>query len=138
MNCFTSSRFDGFHPIQERLAEHNGSQCGYCSPGFVMNMYRSVWEGLSVHATSGQFGLGCLCTSVIYEFSVDCILCACLISGHCQLDCLVISFIRFLFIGSALHRQSVPVIYHKSGLGNLFISLVQLSVEWAVYMLYIR
>lgn len=30
---------DGLHPVQQRLAHMHGSQCGFCTPGFVMSMY---------------------------------------------------------------------------------------------------
>ncbi|KAL8129334.1 hypothetical protein V2J09_018489 [Rumex salicifolius] len=33
------SRRSGLHPVQESLAKSHGSQCGFCTPGFVMSMY---------------------------------------------------------------------------------------------------
>ena len=33
------SKRGGMHPVQKRLAESHGSQCGFCTPGFVMSMY---------------------------------------------------------------------------------------------------
>ncbi|KAJ4876611.1 Xanthine dehydrogenase 1 [Raphanus sativus] len=32
-------RKNGLHPLQESLASSHGSQCGFCTPGFIMSMY---------------------------------------------------------------------------------------------------
>jgi xanthine dehydrogenase iron-sulfur cluster and FAD-binding subunit A len=32
----------GLHPVQEKLACAHGSQCGFCTPGFVMSMYTQL------------------------------------------------------------------------------------------------
>lgn len=33
------NRRDGYDQIQESLVRFGGTQCGFCSPGFVMNMH---------------------------------------------------------------------------------------------------
>lgn len=34
------------HPAQRAIAESNGSQCGYCTPGFVMSLYAMYENGI--------------------------------------------------------------------------------------------
>ncbi|MCC0031495.1 MAG: xanthine dehydrogenase small subunit [Brucellaceae bacterium] len=37
------ARTDGtLHPVQQALVDHHGSQCGFCTPGFVMSLY-ALW-----------------------------------------------------------------------------------------------
>ncbi|KAJ8903637.1 hypothetical protein NDN08_004739 [Rhodosorus marinus] len=33
------NRKGGLHPVQKRMVEGHGSQCGFCTPGIVMSMY---------------------------------------------------------------------------------------------------
>ena len=33
------ARGDQLHPVQQALVDHHGSQCGFCTPGFVMALF---------------------------------------------------------------------------------------------------
>lgn len=54
---------ESLHPVQHELASRGGSQCGYCTPGFVCAMaaefYRPGRDTLDPHALSGNL---CRCT----------------------------------------------------------------------------
>jgi xanthine dehydrogenase small subunit len=51
------------HPVQREMASRGGSQCGYCTPGFICAMaaeyYRPGRSGFDLHALSGNL---CRCT----------------------------------------------------------------------------
>ena len=43
------ARNDELHPVQRAMVDCHGSQCGFCTPGFVM----SLWSQYELHAASG-------------------------------------------------------------------------------------
>jgi xanthine dehydrogenase small subunit len=53
------------HPVQQALVDHHGSQCGFCTPGFVMSLFALYLEGGPVsrerviHTLTGNL---CRCT----------------------------------------------------------------------------
>ena len=48
------------HPVQAAMVDCAGSQCGYCTPGFVMSLFAGFHTGeLSDHTTEGNL---CRCT----------------------------------------------------------------------------
>jgi xanthine dehydrogenase/oxidase len=50
------------NPIQQRIVEYNGSQCGFCTPGFVMCMYGVLRDNPDPsHEEIEQFFDGNLC-----------------------------------------------------------------------------
>jgi len=54
------ARGDQLHPAQQALVDCAGSQCGYCTPGFVMSLYVGLNEGeLNDHTIAGNL---CRCT----------------------------------------------------------------------------
>ena len=51
------------HPVQSAMVEHHGSQCGFCTPGFVVTMAASHANGRRDH--DDQLA-GCLCRCTGY------------------------------------------------------------------------
>lgn len=53
------------HPVQQSMVEHHGSQCGFCTPGFVMSLY-ALWmeipEPTETQVESALQGNLCRCT----------------------------------------------------------------------------
>jgi xanthine dehydrogenase small subunit len=53
------------HPVQQSMVDHDGSQCGFCTPGFVMSLFALYLEGTPatrarvIHTLSGNL---CRCT----------------------------------------------------------------------------
>ena len=60
------ARADGsLHPCQQVMVDHHGSQCGFCTPGFVMSLF-AAWcngDGLAASAIDTTLaGNLCRCT----------------------------------------------------------------------------
>ncbi|MFG6568880.1 xanthine dehydrogenase small subunit [Sulfitobacter sp. 1A13679] len=49
------------HPVQETMVEHHGSQCGFCTPGFVVSMATAHLNGARDHDVQLAGNL-CRCT----------------------------------------------------------------------------
>ncbi|WP_293745873.1 xanthine dehydrogenase small subunit [uncultured Paraglaciecola sp.] len=66
------------HPVQQSLVEHHGSQCGFCTPGFIMSMFALYQKTQQpnreavIQALSGNL---CRCTG--YRPIIDATLSAC-------------------------------------------------------------
>jgi xanthine dehydrogenase small subunit len=66
------------HPVQQSLMDHHGTQCGFCTPGFIMSMFVLYQQAVQpdresvIQALSGNL---CRCTG--YRPIIDATLSAC-------------------------------------------------------------
>ena len=65
------------HPVQQALVDHHGSQCGFCTPGFVMQIHAGRREGtLTGRQAAKDWLAGNLCRCTGYGPIVDAALAA--------------------------------------------------------------
>ncbi|MFZ1815850.1 MAG: xanthine dehydrogenase small subunit [Rhizobiaceae bacterium] len=56
------------HPVQQALVDHHGSQCGFCTPGFVMSLYALWMQNVDPTVAEIETALqGNLCRCTGYE-----------------------------------------------------------------------
>jgi xanthine dehydrogenase small subunit len=60
------------HPVQQAMVEHHGSQCGFCTPGFIMSMFTLYHAGIRPERnTINDWLAGNLCRCTGYRPIVD-------------------------------------------------------------------
>ena len=68
------------HPVQQAMVDHHGSQCGFCTPGFVMSLFALQTEAKPDRAAINEALAGNLCRCTGYRPIVDAALEVC--TGH--------------------------------------------------------
>ena len=69
---------DELHPVQQALVDTHGSQCGFCTPGFVMSLFALYHSGeVAERATVNDWLAGNLCRCTGYRPIADAALAAC-------------------------------------------------------------
>ena len=68
------------HPVQQAMVDHHGSQCGFCTPGFVMSLFALRTEAKPDRAAVNEALAGNLCRCTGYRPIVDAALAVC--TGH--------------------------------------------------------
>lgn len=66
------------HPVQQAMVEHHGSQCGFCTPGFVMSLFALYHAGKGgERAVANEALAGNLCRCTGYRPILDAARAAC-------------------------------------------------------------
>jgi xanthine dehydrogenase molybdopterin binding subunit/xanthine dehydrogenase small subunit len=62
------ARENALHPVQREMVECHGSQCGYCTPGFIMSLFEGYYrEDLRTHDDLDDQLCGNLCRCTGYR-----------------------------------------------------------------------
>ena len=66
------------HPVQQSMVDHHGSQCGFCTPGFIMSMFALYQQDTEVDRNKVLSALsGNLCRCTGYRPIIDATLAVC-------------------------------------------------------------
>ena len=109
---------DRLHPVQEAMVACHGSQCGFCTPGFVMSMWNAyehhqARETVPTRQEMADELSGNLCRCTGYRPILD--------AGQRMFDLPPVALDTAPAL-AALHglRSEEPLVYRRSGTGDFF------------------
>jgi xanthine dehydrogenase small subunit len=66
------------HPVQQAMVDKHGSQCGFCTPGFIMSMFALYHDTIEINRHTVELALsGNLCRCTGYKPIIDAALSSC-------------------------------------------------------------